>query len=124
MDLPTNLCKSTILATVIFWSVILTEHFEASMFSIIFISMIPIFMSCALTITITICPFFWSFQNSGFDKPAIFKSYFPYYAIVCFSLSVCCIFINDFEIYAVAFFTSVFITTSYSWVWFSTSKAS
>lgn len=118
MNVPLNLAKSSILATVIFWLIGMTEHFNFEMLGFVFISYIPIFMSCSFVICLTICPFFWLKEKEAFDKKMVFKTYFPYYSIVCFGICVFGIISSD-SIILTAFFISVYITTSQSWIWFA-----
>lgn len=119
MNVFLNFCKSTVLATLIFWMIISPKSFEVDTFLFVLLSMIPVFVCCVVTIALTIYPFFRLFETETFDKKAVFNTFFPFYAIVAFSLCIYVIFLSDLEFYMIAFFTSAFMTTSYSWVWFS-----
>ncbi|ULC59014.1 hypothetical protein MBM09_13995 [Flaviramulus sp. BrNp1-15] len=110
--------KSTLLATIIFWLIIFTENFESDMIPFILLSIIPISICCAITITTTIVPFFW-LQNEGTSNSKIFKTYFPFYAIVSFGL---CFYGALESLFTISFFASAFFTTMQSWVWFGREK--
>ena len=122
MNLLTNICKSTILATVVFWILLGSDRFEAFMFALIPLSMIPIFFCCAITISLTISPLFWWFESSKFDKKQVFETFFPFYSIAAFGLCVALIDSFDFESYSIAFATSAFVSTSQSWIWMAKSS--
>lgn len=122
MNLPSNLSKSMLLAAAIFWTIIYAEEVDLSVGPYILLSFIPIFIVSSLVIVITICPIFWFLEKEGNNKTKIFKTYFPYYTIISFSISMYCIIILDFETIVIAFFSSAFITTSQSWVWFAKEK--
>lgn len=119
MKVPSNLAKSSLLATFIFWTIGLTDDAEYFQIAIIFISYIPIFLSCSLVILLTICPFFWLAETKNCNKRQVFKLYFPYYAIVCFAICTYGIFNNIHEEFLIGFFVSVFFTTMQSWIWFA-----
>ena len=118
MNLPSNLAKSSMLATCIFWTIGMTDGFDLDMIPIIFFSYIPIFIMCSLTIIITICPFFWLAENKNFTKENVFYTYFPYYAIICFTICLYSIFSISYEAFLIGFFVAVFFTTMQSWIWF------
>ncbi|MGV8994868.1 MAG: hypothetical protein ACOH1O_12265 [Flavobacterium sp.] len=122
MNLLTNICKSTMLATAVFWILLGSDRFEAFMFGLIPLSMIPIFICCAITISLTIFPLFWWLKSSKFDKKQVFETFFPAYSIVAFGLCVALIVSFDFESYSIAFATSAFISTSQSWIWMANSS--
>lgn len=119
MSLLHNFWKSTLLATFIFWIIILTERVDTVTLALAFISIIPIFICCVVTITFTIYPFFWWFETEDFDKKSVFRNYFPFYCIIFFGLCSYCILGSNFEIYTIAFCTASFITTIQSWIWFT-----
>jgi len=119
MNIRDNLAKSCVLATVIFWTVIATESIEPDAIPFVFLSMIPIFFSVTIVIVISICPFFWAAEGANLSKAIVFKTSFPYYAIIVFGLSFLGIIVSDFDTYMIAFSSSFFITTSQSWVWFA-----
>lgn len=122
MNLPSNLAKSCLLASVIFWIIIGSESVDTTAFLFVFLSMIPIVLVVSFTIIITICPFFWVSRSGAFNHQTVFKTYFPYYAIVAFGICTFGIIVSDFDIYMIAFFTSAFITTSQCWIWFAKEK--
>lgn len=123
MNLPNNLVKSCGLATVVFWTVILAEEsFNASVLPFAVVSVIPIAFCTTVVIVFTVCPFFWMNSSETINHQTIFKTCFPYYAIVAFSICMYGMYATDFSIFMVAFFTSAFITTCQSWVWFATKK--
>lgn len=117
MNVPINIIKSTLLATVIFWLIILAKDFESDMIALIFLSVIPISICCAITILITIAPFFW--LNKKLTPRMVFKKYSPFYAIVVFSL---CLYGTFQEPITICFYASAFFTTMQSWVWFGKHK--
>ncbi|MDT0559207.1 hypothetical protein RM697_11130 [Ichthyenterobacterium sp. W332] len=122
MNLPSNLSKSMLLAASIFWSVIIADEFDPDMIPYIFLSLIPIFMVSALVITLTICSVFWLREKDNTSKIKVFYTYFPYYAIVSFGFCFYFMASSNFDVFVVAFFSSAFITTSQSWVWFAKEK--
>lgn len=122
MKLPNNLAKSCLLASVIFWVIIGSESIDNNALLLVFLSLIPIFLVVSIVIIISICPFFWVSRSGAFDNKTIFKIYFPYYAIVAFSICSFGIIVSDFDIYMIAFFTSAYITTSQCWIWFAKEK--
>ncbi len=122
MNLPSNLAKSSVLAFVIFWVIIGSKDYESEVLPYVMLSYIPVFLCVLIVIIGTICPFFWSAKNTGFNNQNVFKTCFPYYAIVVFGICVFGISTSDFDNMAIAFFTSVFITTSQSWIWFAKEK--
>ena len=121
MNVPNNLAKSCTLALVVFWIVIGSSndanHDDLPV--LILLSIIPIFVMVTIVVITSICTIFWASAKKDFSKYHIFKAYFPYYAIVVFTLCTIGIFASNFDIYMIAFFTSAFITTSQSWVWFA-----
>ncbi|MDO5970910.1 hypothetical protein Q4Q35_13950 [Flavivirga aquimarina] len=119
MNISSVIFKSTVLATCIFWIVIMSQGFQNYMIPLVFLSMIPISICCAITIFLTIVPFFWVRRGELVDEfdgrnRIIFKKYFPFYAIVSFSL---CLYGIVESIFAISFFVSAFFTTMQSWVW-------
>ena len=122
MNIPNNLAKSFLLATVIFWTIISYQQSINDILLYIFVSFIPIFICVAIVILGSICPIFWLTEHKNFDKQQVFRTYFPYYAITVFFISVLGIISSNFDMFVIAFFTSVFFTTSQSWVWFSKEK--
>lgn len=123
MHILGNIGKSSLLAASIFWIIILSDTFEWEMIPYIFLSLIPIYIICALTILITICPIFWFLKNDNYNNQQIFKTYFPLYTILMFSLCVYYVYKTSTDIIVLSFFISAFITTTQSWVWFTKEKA-
>ena len=121
MDLPSNLLRSTLLATIIFWCVLFDKETALSAIPFITISVVPIFFCCFAVITLTVYPFFF-FREKLKPKTEVFKTIFPYYSIVGFIICLTGILASGYSLFATAFFTSAFITTSQSWVWFAKHK--
>lgn len=119
MNIPSNIAKSSFLVSLVFWTIGLTSGAELFAIAIIFISFIPIFLSCSMVILLTICPFFWMAETENFNKKQVFKTYFPYYAIICFSICMYGIFRNTNGIFLIGFFVAIFMTTTQSWIWFA-----
>lgn len=122
MNIGVNLCKSTLLATGIFWLILFKAEVTWSIMPFVILSVLPIFLCCLFVISISICPFFFSCKDSG-DKKRIFKTYFPIYIMISFIIGLTFIINCKFDIYVIAFFTSAFITTSQSWIWFTKDKS-
>lgn len=124
MHILSNIGKSSLLAASIFWIVLLSSDLGMNWDFIpyMFLSLIPIYIICALTILITICPIFWFLENDNYNKQRIFQTYFPIYTIIVFSFCVYCIYYTSTDSMIVGFFTSVYITTAQSWVWFAKEK--
>ncbi|MDO5980097.1 hypothetical protein [Flavivirga spongiicola] len=113
MNTPSVILKSTILATCIFWIILISENFQNDMIPFVFLSIIPISICCTVTILFTIMPFFL-LKKDGSSNKSVFKKYFPFYAIVSFSL--CCYGVIELT-FAISFFISAFFTTMQSWIW-------
>jgi len=122
MNIPNNLLKSTLLATLIFWTINFTEEMDINYVPIVILSIIPIFICCAITITLTICPIFWLLENEKMSKKRIFKTCFPIYSIIAFSLCAKSIYTIQSEIFFISFLITAYITTAQSWVWFAKEK--
>jgi len=122
MNILGNIGKSSLLAATIFWIIILSDGFNWNMVPFIFLSLIPIYVCCALTILITICPIFWFLENDNYNKQRIFKTFFPVYAILAFGFSVYSIYRFSLDIIILSFFVSAYITIAHSWVWFAKEK--
>ena len=122
MNLLTNICKSTILATAVFWIILISKFFYVEMIPLVPLSMIPIFFCCAITISLTISPLFWWFESSKFDKKQVFETFSPFYSIAAFGLCVALIVSFNFQSYSIAFATSAFVSTSQSWIWMAKSS--
>jgi len=119
MNLPNNLGKSTLLACIIFWSILALEISDSQMLPYFLLMVIPIFICVTIVIVCTICPVFWLLQKDSLDKIRIFKTFFPYYAICAFGICAFGIISTNFEIFVTAFFTAAYVTTCQSWVWFT-----
>jgi hypothetical protein len=119
MNLPSNLGKSTLLASAVFWGILGSKVLQITFMPFVLLSFIPIFICVASSVIVSICPIFWLTERESFNKKRIFKAYFPYYAIVVFGICVLAIIDNSFSILAIAFFSSAFISTCQSWVWFA-----
>ncbi len=113
-----SILKSIFLSGIIFWLVIFSESFNADMLFWAFLSIIPISLCCSFTIFTTIAP--WFILNSGMKPREVYVKYFAYYAILCFALCFYGVWKNDFNIYAISFFASAFITTMQTWNWLVT----
>ncbi len=118
MRIGNTAVKATGMASVIFWIIILPELSSDSVIALIPLSLIPIFICCLFTIVFTVFPVFW-FLESTLSKQQIFKIYFPYYAIVVFTVSSIAIHQFKYDVFAIAFFTSAFFTLLQTWVWIS-----
>jgi len=116
MKIGNTAIKATGLAASIFWFILLPEYQTVSIVIFMLLSLIPIFICCLFTIVFTVFPFFWFLEDS-LDKKQIFKIYFPYYAILVFSISSFSIHIFNYQLFAIAFFTSAFFTLLQTWVW-------
>lgn len=117
MDTPLTLLKSTGMSFLIFWGIILTEdRMPIDTAPYIFLSIIPIFLCCMTTICLTVAPFFWSKKkNSSLQE--VYSTYFPFYAIVLFTMCVYGLIVSSFEIHILAFIASAFFTLLRSWSW-------
>lgn len=118
MNIGNTLIKATGLATSIFWLILLPEYPTVSIIISILLSLIPIFICCLLTIVFTVFPFFWFFEDT-LGKKQVFKTYFPYYVILIFSICLFAINLFNYELFAIAFFASAFFTLLQTWVWYS-----
>lgn len=116
MDIPITIIKATGLSSIIFWSIIFTEVFNTDMFLFVIVSFIPIIICCALTIWLTIAPFFW-LKKAGTNLKTIRNRYFPFYSIMLFALSAFASIGSEFDIYVMAFVISAFFTALKSWSW-------
>jgi len=120
MNFPLNLAKSSLLALAVFWTIILSEDgFDADFTLLILLSCIPIFLVVTVVIIFTICPIYWLAKKEDFNKQQVFKTYFPYYTTIAFFICVFGMYSSNFDTYMIAFFSSAYITTSQSWVWFA-----
>lgn len=119
MNIPNNLGKSSLLAAVVFWTIIGADNFDRDAILYVFLSFIPIFLCVAVVILFTICPFFWWKEKPDFSKKQVFKTFYPYYAIVAFAISAYYTMTSGFDVNVIAFFSSVFVTTNQSWFWFA-----
>lgn len=122
MHIPKNIGKSTLLAMCVFWTINFTEDFNWDFIPFVLLSVIPICICVTAVVIGTICPVFWAFKKEDESNTLLFKSYFPYYIILVFSLCLFGVFASDYKIYSISFFITVFITTAQSWVWFAKEK--
>ncbi|WP_158847646.1 hypothetical protein [Algibacter sp. L1A34] len=113
MKLINTILKATGLSTFIFWTIIFSQNFELDMFPFILLSFIPIFICNTIVIALTIAPFFLS-KNNKTTARDVFQKYFPYYAIISFSLCSYGLIQSKF---AICFFVAAFISSLQSWVW-------
>ena len=109
------LLKTSFLATILFWLLNFSCGFYPH-FMLIFVSVIPISITCSFAISITVMPFYWSNENN-MSNDEIFKKYFPYYSITAFVISAYSIIDSGFGIFISAFFITSFITLMQSWIW-------
>lgn len=119
MNVPKNLGKSSLLASVIFWIIIGSKEFDMGMILLAILSYIPIFLCVTIVIIGSICPFFWFTTNETYTKTQVFKMCFPYYTCIAFGLCCYGIINSDYDLYFSAFWISTYITTNQSWVWFA-----
>lgn len=104
------LLKSSLLATLIFWTMIAHSVGDFLPIAIVF-SMIPIMLMSSFSIIVSILPFV------GINRQDSFKKYFPYYSIVVFCLFTYFLVESNFEEFLSAFFISAFFTLMQAWVW-------
>ncbi|MFI1743637.1 hypothetical protein [Thalassobellus sediminis] len=116
MNISSTIMKASGLSMLLFWTITLSKPTSVDVSLFILLSIIPISICCALTICLTIAPFFWSKKKSTTFK-TIYKRYFPFYTIGLFSLCLYGIIESNFNIYALAFFASAFFTSLKSWNW-------
>ncbi len=119
MNFIDNTAKSALLATIIFWLLNLNQITLSSAFFFIGISLLPIFLCSLITISATIYPIYVIGGKTKLARKKTFKRYFPYYAMVLFSVSIILLTATQFDPFLLSFLTSAFITTSQSWLWFS-----
>lgn len=119
MNFIDNTAKSALLATIIFWFFNLNQLTLTSAFFFIGISLLPIFLCCLITISASIYPIFIMGGKTKLARKKTFKRYFPYYAMVLFSVSAILLTATKFDPFLLSVLTSAFITTSQSWLWFS-----
>jgi hypothetical protein len=117
-NIPATLLKSSLLATIIFWLVIVTsvEFNLDTLPPLLIISIVPISIVCSLTILITVVPFY-VIEKNNMSNREIFKKHFPFYSIFVFGISSYCIVNSNFESFVCAFFITAFFTLMQSWIW-------
>ena len=115
-NLGSAILKAILFATLLFWTLFISENTNSNMSYFVLLSIIPIAIICSITIFITITPFFWLAKENVTDKE-IFKKYFPYYSIIAFGISSYFIISTNFEGFVCAFFITAFFTLMQSWVW-------
>ena len=119
MHIGTNIGKSFLLATGLFWGLNLELFIADNLLAFAVFSIIPIFIITALTIVFTIAPFFWLGLNKTNNYKKVYSVFFPFYAITAFTLLMILVVSSNFLMPIIAFSVSAFITTSTSWLWFS-----
>ncbi|WP_156112443.1 hypothetical protein [Lacinutrix jangbogonensis] len=122
MNLPSNIGKSTLLATCVFWIINFTEEFDQDILGLVLLSIIPICICVTLVIILTICPVFWFLKKEDESNYSLAKRCFPYYIILMFGLCALGATTTYYELYFISFLVSAFITTAQSWVWFTKEK--
>ena len=105
-NLSSTLLKAIFIATILFWALIIPEMFN-QIFILIILSIIPIAIVCSLTIIVTITPFFW-LAKEGVTDQEIFKKYFPFYAIIAFSISLYFMIDKNLKVLPVLFLLQLF----------------
>lgn len=117
-NLISILIKATILASILFWTLIFSEKpiDEPFIIIVVIVSIIPISIVCSFTILLTVMPFYWLEQNK-LKENEIFKKYFPYYSIITFGICYYSVMNSNFNIGVSAFCITVFFTLMQSWVW-------
>ncbi len=116
-NVPITLLKSTLTAGTIFWFILLQEEnlLYRPLMLIVF-SIFPIIVLSSSIIMISIYPF-TVINNNTFTKRDSFKKYFPYYTLVTFVICLFSTIAFQFDVFAIAFFSSAFITLMFAWVW-------
>lgn len=106
------------MATIIFWTLILSEIGDDGLFMavIIVISYIPIFIVCSVAILFTIVPLFL-FEKKELEYHKMFDKYFPYYSIIVFLTSSYFIITSNFDKSVCVFLITAFFTLMQSWIW-------
>ncbi|WP_152611450.1 hypothetical protein [Psychroserpens damuponensis] len=122
MNVPENLAKSSLLALVIFWTIISSVHFDQNVLLYVMLSFIPVCISVTIVILGTICPFYWSAKGNDVTNKQVFKLCFPYYTCIAFGLCSYGIVVSNYDLHFSAFCLSAFITTNQSWLWFAKEK--
>lgn len=112
------LLKASFMATVLFWTIILSEVSmnDSFMVAIIIFSYIPIFIVCSLFILFTIVPILF-FDTKDLNSSEMFHKYFPYYSIIIFGISFFFIILSNFDKVISAFYITAFFTLMQSWIW-------
>lgn len=119
MKVPSNIGRSTLLATAFFWTMNLCYEFHPEMIPFMILSIVPIAICCTLTILVTICPFFFFFTNTDTTNRQTFETYFPYYSIVMCCLCMYGVISSGFNAIIINFFVTAYLTTCQSWLWFA-----
>lgn len=116
-NLAVTLLKTTLTACTIFWSILLAEDnlLNKPLMLIVF-SIFPIMILSSGIIMISIYPF-TVFDDKEFTKRDMFNKYFPYYTLIMFAICVLLIIKFNFDVFAIAFFSSAFFTLMFAWVW-------
>ena len=123
MNALLNICKSTLLACLIFWTLLLSEQrFNFNVLILIAMSLIPIFICCYIIIKLTIQPYFIYGQKIK-KNAQTYRHYFSLYALCCFCLCVLGVLMTGSNAITTIFFITAYLTTCQSWVWFFKSES-
>lgn len=110
--------KATVVATTLIWVLNAKGHlFNLDNIPYILISIVPIWLVCFTSIILTIVPFSL-FEKGKNTNKQVFNTFFPYYSICAFIVSITAFIYSDFNEVAINFFTTTFFTVIASWVWF------
>ncbi len=121
MNIPLITLKTTLLAFVLFWSILATDGLDIDVLPFVFLSLIPICIICLIANLFTVAPFF-SFSRKDKSKHDVFSTFFPFYALIGASICIFLLVHANFEIYALSFFCSAYFTSLQSWIWFTFEK--
>ncbi len=107
--------KSALLSSSVFWILMsVDEGFEPYF---IFLWIITVFITAFLSlvmIAITILPFYE--YRSNLSKSSFFHTYFPYYAVVFFGVSVWILY-HNYEEFLLYVLIAANVSAMMSWVW-------
>lgn len=117
MDTSLTLIKATGMSFIIFWSILFSEdHFYLEALPYVILSIIPVALCCVILICLTIAPFFWSKKETTSYRE-IYCTYFPFYTIALFGISIYALIASKFDNPVIAFTASAFLTLLKSWSW-------
>ena len=109
--------RCAVFSSTLFWLLIsANESFGVSIIFFWFISLIITFVISLIMNAVTISVFY-EFEKERLDKTQFYKRYFPFYAIVFFSLSVLLYTISNFEKDLLYILVTAFFTAMMSWIW-------